>query len=65
MDLFKTGGGMKESERLGVPLLGKIPISADIMTATDSGTPIAESSPESPIGKIYHQIAQSLLSTID
>ncbi len=65
MDLFKTGGGMKESERLGVPLLGKIPISADIMTATDSGTPIAESSPESPIGKIYHQIAQTLLSTID
>ena len=65
MDLFKTGGGIKESERLGVPLLGKIPISADIMTATDSGTPIAESSPESPIGKIYHQIAQTLLSAID
>ena len=31
LDLFKTGGGEKESERLGVPLLGKIPISETIM----------------------------------
>ena len=37
LDLFKTGGGKKESERLGVPLLGKIPISEQIMSSTDLG----------------------------
>ena len=62
MDLFKTGGGLKESERLGVPLLGKIPISADIMNATDSGMPIAYSNPDSSIGQIYHHIAEMLIS---
>ena len=62
IDLFKTGGGLKESERLGVPLLGKIPISSDIMTATDAGVPIAYRNPDSPIGQIYHKIAKMLIS---
>ena len=39
IDIFKKDGGQKESERLGVPLLGKIPLSKEIMNATDSGIP--------------------------
>ena len=65
IDLFKTGGGQKESERLGVPLLGKIPISKLIMSATDSGVPIAQKDPDSPLGQIYHTIARNLLATLD
>ena len=64
LDLFKSGGGLKESERLGVPLLGKIPILSDIMSSTDSGLPIAWDQPNSFAGQIYHKIAQKLLSTI-
>jgi ATP-binding protein involved in chromosome partitioning len=65
MDLFKTGGGKKESERLGVPLLGKIPISPEIMSATDAGVPVAQKDPDSSLGQLYHQIAQNLLSSLD
>jgi ATP-binding protein involved in chromosome partitioning len=65
MDLFKTGGGKKESERLGVPLLGKIPISHEIMAATDAGVPVAQKDPDSPLGQLYHQVAQNLLSSLD
>ena len=55
---------MEESERLGVPLLGKIPILSDIMSSTDSGLPIAWEQPNSLAGQIYNKIAQKLLSTI-
>ncbi|MBT3501479.1 MAG: Mrp/NBP35 family ATP-binding protein [Candidatus Marinimicrobia bacterium] len=65
LDIFKTGGGEKESERLGVPLLGKVPISIDIMTSTDEGMPIAQKDPDSPMGQIYHGIAKGLLSSLD
>jgi ATP-binding protein involved in chromosome partitioning len=65
MELFKTGGGEKESKRLGVPLLGKIPISQEIMISTDEGIPIAQKDPDSTLGQIYHAIARKLLATLD
>ena len=65
MDLFKTGGGKKESERLGVPLLGKIPISPEIMSATDAGVPVAKKDPDSSLGQLYHQVAQNILTSLD
>ena len=65
MDLFKTGGGKKESERLGVPLLGKIPISTEIMSATDAGVPLTQKDPDSPLGQIYLNIARDLMSSLD
>ena len=64
MDLFKKGGGEKESERLGVPLLGKIPLSEDIMSSTDAGTPLAVAEPVSNLGQIYLDIAEELLLSI-
>ena len=45
IDLFKKGGGERESQRLGVPLLGKIPLSKTIMDSTDAGIPITFSMP--------------------
>ena len=65
MEVFKTGGGKKESERLGVPLLGKIPISPEIMSATDAGVPVAQKDPDSSLGQLYHQIVQNLFSSLD
>ena len=64
LDLFKTGGGKKESERLGVPLLGKIPISEQIMSSTDLGTPITARDSTDGIGEIYTEITDQLLSVI-
>jgi len=64
IDLFKSGGGAEESERLGVPLLGKIPISLEIMSATDGGKPIILSDPQSTVSEIFRDIAVNILSQL-
>ena len=64
IDLFKSGAGKLESERLGVPLLGQIPISPDIVETTDNGMPIVEKDQESYLSKIYLGIANNIFDKI-
>ncbi len=65
IDLFKRGGGKSESDRLEVPLLGEIPISQDIMEATDAGEPIASKNPEAHVSKIYQSIADKVVNVLN
>ena len=64
LDLFKKGGGERESIRLGVPLLGEIPISQIVMAATDEGVPIVKKDPKSSITNIYSTIAELLINSL-
>ncbi|MFL3006492.1 MAG: P-loop NTPase [Candidatus Neomarinimicrobiota bacterium] len=64
IDIFKKNGGLKESERLGVPLLGKVPLSKEIMNATDSGTPIPAFESDSSAAKIYFSLADQVSKMI-
>ena len=64
IDLFKSGGGSQESERLGVPLLGKIPISMEVMSATDGGKPIILSNPQSTVSEIFRIITENIISQL-
>ena len=64
LDLFKKGGGESESKRLGVPLLGKIPVLEDIMLATDEGKPVVLQDFDSKSKKLYNDIADQLLEQI-
>jgi ATP-binding protein involved in chromosome partitioning len=64
VDLFKKGGGKQESGRLGVPLLGTIPIAKEIMEATDAGMPIVLKYPGSAITEIFSVIADSLVESV-
>ena len=64
IDLFKSGGGSQESERLGVPLLGKIPISMEVMSATDVGKPIILSNPQSTVSEIFRDITENIISQL-
>ena len=64
IDLFKSGGGAEESERLGVPLLGKIPISMEVMSATDGGKPIILSNPLSTVSEIFRDITENIISQL-
>lgn len=64
MDIFKKGGGISESNRLGVPLLGEIAISKDLMTTTDSGDPIVQSAPDSPISTVFMSIAERIVTAV-
>jgi ATP-binding protein involved in chromosome partitioning len=60
LDLFKKGGGLQESDRLGVPFLGEIPISRELMAATDKGKPLVLSDPDSFVSKVFKKIADSI-----
>ncbi len=60
LDLFKKGGGLQESNRLDVPLLGEIPISQELMAATDKGEPLVLSDPNSSVSKVFKKIADSI-----
>jgi ATP-binding protein involved in chromosome partitioning len=66
LEVFGSGGGARVaatlSARFGydVPVLGEIPLDLDLRAGGDSGTPIVESSPESPSATRLTQIAGTL-----
>ena len=64
INLFKSGGGLQESKRLDVPLLGKIPISIEMMHSTDEGKPIILSNPQEPVSNIFREIVKKIESQL-
>ena len=53
--IFGQEGAKRMAEELNVPLLGQIPIVADICQQADAGTPIAMQN--SPVGEAFMQLA--------
>lgn len=64
-DIFGHGGARDEAEKVGVPFLGEVPLHMEIRKNSDGGTPIAVSDPEGPHAKVYEEIAQSIISSLD
>jgi ATP-binding protein involved in chromosome partitioning len=56
--LFGHGGARLEAQRLGADFLGEIPLLLDIRTASDAGTPIAASAPDSDAARAFTALAQ-------
>jgi len=56
-EIFGYGGARKEAEKLGVPLLGEVPLEMAIRERSDSGQPIVASEPDSPHAQVYRDIA--------
>lgn len=65
LDLFKRGGGITESHRLQVPLLGEIPISQELMESCDEGIPMVIKDPGSPISQTLFAIADRVHREVD
>jgi ATP-binding protein involved in chromosome partitioning len=59
-DLFGKGGGAREAQRLGVPLLGEIPIEVALREGGDIGQPVAEFAGNGPSGTAFAQIALTI-----
>jgi ATP-binding protein involved in chromosome partitioning len=59
-DIFGRGGGEKEARRLGVPLLGQVPIDIPTRECGDRGKPIALSEKKNPASQVFAQIARKL-----
>ena len=59
-EIFGQGGVKAEAEKLGVPLLGALPIDLETRLAGDGGTPVAAG--EGPMAEAYARIAKGLIA---
>jgi len=63
--IFGKGGGENEAKRLGVPLLGQIPIEMSVRESGDEGHPIAmDESGKHVSVKAFHQIADKITQSV-
>jgi len=62
--IFGHGGAKMESEKLGTPFLGEIPLEIEIRVTADGGNPIVVSSPDSPHAAAYMGIAEKLRNAL-
>jgi len=63
-DIFGSGGGTREAKRLGVPLLGEIPIDIATREAGDRGVPIVSADTEGPVSQAFIAAAALVCSTL-
>src|SRR2546430_2737829 len=63
-DIFGSGGGAREANRLGVPLLGQIPIDIATREGGDRGIPIVSEDPQSPVTAEFKRIADEIRKTL-
>ena len=63
--IFGHGGARADSERLGVPFLGEIPLAMNIRETSDAGNPIVVSDPDGPAAAIYRDIAGKVADAIE
>jgi ATP-binding protein involved in chromosome partitioning len=59
-EVFRRGGGQKESERLGIPLLGRVPLDPAICDTGDAGVPLVLSHPETKAANEFLHIATTV-----
>lgn len=63
-DIFSSGGGKRESERLGVPFLGAVPIHTILRIGGDSGEPPVFDKKNTEICKIFEDIIENFVRTL-
>jgi ATP-binding protein involved in chromosome partitioning len=60
IDIFKSGGGRKISDELGVPFLGSIPIDQKVCEDSDEGMPFIMKHENSDASKAFLQIVKRI-----
>jgi ATP-binding protein involved in chromosome partitioning len=63
--IFGKGGGEREAQRLGVPLLGQIPLEMEVRESGDGGKPVAlEEASTHPASAAFHRVAMQVASLV-
>jgi Mrp family chromosome partitioning ATPase len=60
IDLFKSGGGRKAAEELGVKFLGAIPIDPEVVQGGDSGEPVLSRNGSSTTAQAFSAITEEI-----
>jgi ATP-binding protein involved in chromosome partitioning len=63
--IFLEGAGQKAAARFQLPLLGSLPLDAEIPPGGDGGVPIVVARPESPSSKAFFEIAKGTRARLD
>ena len=63
IEIFKTGGGEKTAQELGVPFLGRIPMDPAIVALADEGKPFIIHKPNSAAANAFDHIVEKILSS--
>jgi ATP-binding protein involved in chromosome partitioning len=63
--IFGNDGVAGEASRRGIEMLGEIPLSLEVRTGGDAGTPVVVANPRSVQAKTYRQIARRLMVVAD
>lgn len=59
--IFGEGGGEREAAKLGVPLLGKIPLDISTRFGGDEGRPVALEDPgQNPVSAAFRQVLNNV-----
>jgi ATP-binding protein involved in chromosome partitioning len=58
--LFGEGGGEELAQRLGVPLVGKVPLVPELREGGDRGLPIAVADPDGEAATTFARIAETI-----
>jgi ATP-binding protein involved in chromosome partitioning len=60
VEIFGHGGGRAEAARQKIDFLAEVPLFTEIREGGDRGVPVVQSAPETPAGKVFIQIAETL-----
>lgn len=61
---FGHGGGEAEAERLGLPVLGRIPLDPEALQLADRGQPAAIALPDGPAGRALRRMTDSVMAAM-
>ncbi len=64
IEIFKSGGGKKMSQEMGVAFLGTIPIDPEVGVDSDKGTPFVFSHKDSAAAKAFVEIVKNVESYV-
>jgi len=64
MDIFGSGGGEHLAQVTGTTFLGSVPIDQNVRIGGDTGKPIVDSFPDSPVAKALTEIAQKIAAKV-
>ena len=62
--IFSSHGAQRESDRLGVPFLGGIPIELEIRRGGDTGEPLMARQNDAPAAKAFQTIAENVINSL-
>jgi len=63
-EIFLAGGGARLADELGVPLLGQVPLQANLPDLADAGQPIVVAEPQSPAAQALAAVARRVMDAL-